>query len=51
MAVNPPVNPIVGQLATDIKDTVSKANELRDALANVASAAKSLGDNFKDSLE
>ena len=41
MAANPPVNPILDPLASEIKDTVNKANELRDALSNAASAAKS----------
>ena len=51
MAANPPVNPILDPLASEIKDTVNKANELRDALSNAASAAKSLGENFKDNIE
>ena len=51
MAVNPPVNPILDPLASEIEATVSQANKLRDALANAASAAKSLGGNFKDNLE
>lgn len=47
----PPVNPLDPATQQSIAETVSKSNELREALAKAAEAARNLGSNMKENLE
>ena len=47
----PPVNPLDPSTQQSIAETVSKSNELREALSKAAEAARNLGSNMKENLE